>query len=394
MNQGISPKGPTATLAEHRPQWPGVLLGRGLHPLQRSYHAVLLQGRVRILAWVLVLAILGWLPIDLLTLSAADLHLVVMLRLALALGCLIVAVFLRGRKGASWSLPLLGIMLLAQCLAFCAIRAWLSPDASDAIRLGYSLFPFVVLAQLALFPLPALHAILLALPLLLIRGGAVALHPDLADGVTGDLWLMALLAAVAVWAAAAQLSLLLGLLEARRDASHDALTGLANRRAALERLSAECARARRSGQPLSALMLDLDHFKRVNDTWGHAVGDQVLVEAARILRSELRGADLGVRFGGEEFLALLPGTDLEAAVHVAERIRQRMAEARIALGSGAAVAITLSVGAACLQPDESGDGLVQRADAALYQAKALGRNRVERADAGRPTLAAEAAAAG
>lgn len=393
MNQE-SPQTRAVTQAEHRPQWPGVLLGRGLHPLQGDYHAVLLQRRVRILAWVLILAILGWLPIDLLTLSAADLRLAAGLRLVLALGFLGVALCLRGGAGSRWSLPLLGAMLLAQCLAFCALRAWLSPDASDAIRLGYSLFPFIVLAQLALFPLPALHAAALALPLLLIRGGAIALHPELADGLVGDLWLMALLGAVAVWAAAAQLSLLLGLLEARRDASHDALTGLANRRAALERLAAECARARRSRQPLSVLMLDLDRFKRVNDTWGHAVGDQVLVEAARILRGELRGADLGVRFGGEEFLALLPGTDIEAAVHVAERVRQRMAEARIALAGGDAVAITLSVGAASLQPGETGEALIQRADAALYRAKGLGRDRVERAGPESSIVAAEAAAAG
>src|SRR5690606_16929242 len=97
-------------------------------------------------------------------------------------------------------------------------------------------------------------------------------------GVMGDLWLMALLLAISTWAAAAQFSLLLNLLSARRDASHDALTGLANRRAALDRLASEVARARRGSSPLSVLMLDLDHFKAVNDTWGHALGDKVLVE--------------------------------------------------------------------------------------------------------------------
>jgi len=135
---------------------------------------------------------------------------------------------------------------------------------------------------------------------------------------------------------------------------------------------------------MSVLMIDLDHFKRVNDRWGHASGDLVLVAIAQVLREELRGADLAVRFGGEEFLAILPGTDAAGALEVAERIRSRIQNARVAVDDGE-IAMTASVGIATLRGEESGADLVARADAALYRAKATGRNRCVAAAPGEGT---------
>ena len=151
---------------------------------------------------------------------------------------------------------------------------------------------------------------------------------------------------------------------------HDALTGLFNRRAMNEALLRAWLRHRRSRAPLAALVIDLDHFKRINDSAGHAAGDAVLVRVAGLLQAQLRAEDVLGRAGGEEFWLMLPGTPRAHALVLAERLRQRVAEA--ALGT------TCSVGLALAEPDDADAGqLIARADAALYRAKDQGRNRVE-----------------
>lgn len=153
----------------------------------------------------------------------------------------------------------------------------------------------------------------------------------------------------------------------RELAMRDALTGLLNRRSFFELAEAEFAKAARAGQPLAALMLDLDHFKQVNDRLGHSAGDRALAGFAAIVRRELRGGDIAGRYGGEEFCVLLPATELEGALNVAQRIRQAAA------GS---LGCTVSVGLAMLEASSTLDALVAAADAALYQAKRSGRDRV------------------
>jgi diguanylate cyclase (GGDEF)-like protein len=151
---------------------------------------------------------------------------------------------------------------------------------------------------------------------------------------------------------------------------HDALTGLKNRRAMNEALTYAWLRHRRTKAPLAALVIDLDHFKRINDSGGHAAGDAVLVQVAALLQSQLRAEDVVGRAGGEEFWLVLPDTPPEHALALAERLRQRVAAA--ALGT------TCSVGLALAGADDHEPGqVIARADAALYRAKDAGRNRVE-----------------
>lgn len=160
-----------------------------------------------------------------------------------------------------------------------------------------------------------------------------------------------------------------------RLAREDALTRLPNRRAFDEALAREVARAERSGAPLCALALDVDRFKRVNDLHGHAAGDAVLAAVAGRAAAALRAGDLLARVGGEEFAALLPGADLDAAADIAERIRAAVGGAPVD-AAGRPLAVTVSVGCARLEPGEGGPGLLARADARLYAAKAAGRDRV------------------
>jgi len=162
----------------------------------------------------------------------------------------------------------------------------------------------------------------------------------------------------------------------RRLARTDALTGLANRRTLQEALHREVARAERQGNYLSVIVADLDHFKLVNDRYGHSTGDQVLVLAAAVLGDQLRPFDLAARYGGEEFILLLPGIAVDGAMAIAERKRREIAEIDI---PGCPERVTVSLGVAAWVNGESPEAMVERADAALYNAKRSGRNRVESA---------------
>jgi diguanylate cyclase (GGDEF)-like protein len=162
-----------------------------------------------------------------------------------------------------------------------------------------------------------------------------------------------------------------------RQALVDGLTGLANRRAASEALHAEAARAERFETPLSVVLADLDEFKEVNDAHGHAVGDEVLRVFAAVLRETLRESDLAGRWGGEEFLLLLPGADEAGAAQLAERVRIALAARNIPSVPG--LRVTASFGVAEYAGESNTEQLVEAADSALYRAKQAGKDRVERA---------------
>lgn len=156
--------------------------------------------------------------------------------------------------------------------------------------------------------------------------------------------------------------------EAKEYSLHDPLTGLANRRMMEVDLERGLALAHRSGRPFSILMMDIDHFKKYNDTHGHPAGDRLLAASAKVLTEEVRGADLVARYGGEEFIVLLPDTDLDGALNTAEKIRKAVSES---------LGVTVSLGAATYRKEEKTEELINRADKALYRAKEGGRNRVE-----------------
>ncbi len=162
----------------------------------------------------------------------------------------------------------------------------------------------------------------------------------------------------------------------RIQATHDSLTGLFNRMAILETLDRELTRSIRENTPLAVIMVDLDHFKGINDTHGHQAGDAVLKETARRMLSSLRAYDSVGRYGGEEFLVVIPGSDMDAAVELAERLRLGVSAQPVSV-DGTMISATLSLGLAVstgeiTRPEQ----LLQRADEALYGAKAAGRNRV------------------
>jgi diguanylate cyclase (GGDEF)-like protein len=156
----------------------------------------------------------------------------------------------------------------------------------------------------------------------------------------------------------------------------DALTELPNRRYAMKRLEKEWATSERSGLPLSVILLDVDRFKAVNDTYGHDVGDQVLISTARAVHKVLRTSDTCTRMGGEEFLVICPGTPLEGALQLADRIRLAVEGTQVPMPAFTQGRVTISLGVSCSSAAgiDSIDVLLKSADEGVYQAKRLGRN--------------------
>ncbi|VVM79421.1 hypothetical protein PS684_02461 [Pseudomonas fluorescens] len=162
---------------------------------------------------------------------------------------------------------------------------------------------------------------------------------------------------------------------ATQSALRDPLTGAGNRIAMEQTLQREIDMSRRHVQPLSVLMLDIDHFKRVNDSHGHSAGDDVLKAIAATIKAQLRNVDMVFRYGGEEFLVLLSNTGRDAAAMVGERLRYATQAAEY-YADGQLIELTVSLGCSTLLPGESADSLLRRADSALYVAKREGRNRL------------------
>lgn len=163
-------------------------------------------------------------------------------------------------------------------------------------------------------------------------------------------------------------------------ATTDALTGLANYRRLFEYLEKEHSRTQRYGGSLSLLLFDIDNFKQINDTWGHTAGDAVLRQIARKTSVILRKNDISARYGGDEFVMLLPETKLAEAGLIANRLLKIVSDMVVTQVDGPPISVTISVGAAMIGPDESVNDLIIRADQAMYRAKKSGRNRVEVSD--------------
>jgi len=179
-------------------------------------------------------------------------------------------------------------------------------------------------------------------------------------------------------ASTAELDRIRDSLKAAEERSNtDALTGLANRRSMDAFFRSAQIAAMEGDEPLSILMIDIDHFKKFNDTYGHQVGDQVLRLVAKVLQENVRECDFAARYGGEELIAVLRDTDLAACTEVAERIRRRISEARLTRRTtGQAISsITVSIGVAQFRLAESAEAMIERCDRGLYEAKRLGRNR-------------------
>jgi len=169
--------------------------------------------------------------------------------------------------------------------------------------------------------------------------------------------------------------------ELDRVISHDQLTGLLNRRTLIKKMDDEINRTRRYGDEFAILMLDIDHFKKVNDTYGHLIGDEVLEKIGTLLRKKIRETDVAGRYGGEEFIIILSRTDLNRGLTVASRIRKAITNLKIKNSEGQKFKVTASLGLTVYTAGDNKRLIIERADNALFLAKSAGRNRIRTSEA-------------
>jgi diguanylate cyclase (GGDEF)-like protein len=243
---------------------------------------------------------------------------------------------------------------------------------SAAIGAGYAFLPFVLLAGLAVFPLTLLEGVVIASPILIAQTVAGSLRWTTLDwpSFAGAFWLLLLITGVSSLASMSQLAFMMALV---RQAIRDPLTGVFSRRSAEEVLDLQFTTAQRSDSPLAVAFIDLDHFKTINDQFGHEMGDKALIDMTTMVNKNLRHGDMLARWGGEEFLLIMPDTDLAQANAALERMRRT--------GFGVRpdqTPLTASIGIAERSTDQLDDWkmLVDRADQRMYQAKQSGRDRI------------------
>lgn len=243
---------------------------------------------------------------------------------------------------------------------------------AQALAATHAFLPFLVVAGLSIFPMTALEAAMLAMPILAAKAAASLLHWPVPDWpqVLGAFWLLLLITVVASLASMSQLAFIIVLV---RNAIRDPLTGAFSRQSGIELLELQFILSARSGTPLAVAFLDIDHFKRVNDEFGHEAGDRALADVARGISAHLRTGDILVRWGGEEFVLIMPNIEAANALTALERMRAGGIGRR---PEGAP--LTVSIGIAERKADQAADWktLVELADARMYEAKQAGRNRI------------------
>jgi diguanylate cyclase (GGDEF)-like protein len=347
------------------------------HPADaRRERAEFIKDRVRLIAVILSGLTLAWIPIDAHMIRWPYWGEIMAGRVVLSLVFLVLA--MRPTRWWRFNAAIEVTMLAAAPLAFflytndvLSISGWFGgPGGMLAVNTAYFYLPFIVAAGLSIFPLTALEAALPAGLTIGVMTLAVEVWPQFLGGQSdiATVWRIILIAGIAVLAGLSQLRFLLRL---TAEAMRDSLTGLLTRRIGKELLDHQFAYARRQDLPFALLFLDLDHFKQVNDRFGHKAGDQVLSAVGRILSQACRRQDVVIRWGGEEFVVGLPGTDATAA----ELIVKRLAE----FGLGRRpdnMPVTASIGLAERQIDgiDSLRTLIELADQRMYEAKKAGRN--------------------
>lgn len=246
-----------------------------------------------------------------------------------------------------------------------------------AFSTGYAFLPFVVLAGLSIFPLTLIECLSFAAPVLLLQLAAGFMRLPILDWPTmaASFWLLMLITGVSVLAGLSQLAFMIVLV---RESIRDSMTGCYSRNSGEELLDLQFTLSMRNNTPLSLIFIDLDHFKQVNDQFGHDAGDNVLIGASAAIRNKLRTGDMLVRWGGEEFIMIFPSSTLQQASYALERLRESGFGKR---PDGTPVTASIGVAERLADGAQEWHQLVEKADARMYLAKQGGRDRIVTCDA-------------
>lgn len=345
-------------------------------PLLQQRRALMLVNRVRLFALLFALLTPLWIAVDVLALPAGLWEKLATMRVVatLAFAALVVYCPQDGRLRHAYQsmAALFAIPTLFYIGSHLLLMQYHLQGVSAAVGTGYAFLPFVLLAAIAIFPLTLLESLAFAMPVLLAYALAWTLAWPVAGWPSfgGEFWLLSLLAAVSSLASISQLAFIIALVG---QTIRDPLTSAFSRRSGIEMLELQLVNAERNQQPLALAFIDLDHFKSINDAFGHAAGDKTLKLLVQQIQQNMRRGDVLVRWGGEEFLLLMPNTDRIQAGLALDRLRQH------GLGQRPdGTPLTASIGLAERLADRCNERrqLVELADARMYRAKQLGRNQV------------------
>lgn len=373
---------PDDVITQAKPRLRGWLLRTSLPDLLDTSHhsrdfngsrAEYIYRRMRLLALVFAGLAPLWIPVDMVLLNGNSFQQMLILRLSFSIALVLLALWTGRPHSLTLARLRVALFIAVPGLFYIGSRLVLNDHVPEVgVLMGYSFLPYLIVSLLAVFPFTVLEGLAYTAAIaLVVAGTEIAFGTLLTIRAFGEIWLLALLAAIAMWAELAQLHMLLQLY---REATRDALTGLVNRAVLNKWLDLEVLRGKEPERTLSVLLLDLDLFKRINDTYGHLAGDLVLQVFARLMVRELPGINLIGRYGGEEFLAIMPGKDEQAALEFANRIRVACHKTRVRGPNDQLIGFTVSIGVATLAPGEDAEALLLRVDKGLYRAKEAGRD--------------------
>lgn len=345
-------------------------------PLVQRRRAQLIVSRVRWVAAVFALLTPVWIGVDMYFFpDPLSWHLAA-LRVGASVSFGLVALSFRNTERIGRAMKALASLLAVPVVFFLISDPLMTGYEFDSIQMalaaGYAFLPFVMVAGLSVFPITALEGVLFSAPLILSMVGVVVGGFELLpfSSYLGALWLLGLLATVATLAGMSQLHFMMALVQ---QASHDVLTKVYTRRVGEELLHVQFVNSMRNDQPMALAFIDLDNFKAVNDVYGHEEGDRTLKRATEAIRTVMRRGDIVVRWGGEEFLIIMPGTDAKGARIAIERLRHEGLGLR---PDGSYQTASIGIAERMADRLENWADLVEKADQRMYRAKKSGKDRV------------------
>lgn len=338
--------------------------------------ATMIVDRVRLFAFLFAVLTPLWTLIDYFVFPTAVWLQLAALRFAASFAFVLIVVGYRPSGNLPDAYRAIALLFAVPTVFYVASHQLLSglqlTGLSAALATGYAFLPFVLLAGLSIFPLTFVENLIVASPILFAQALSGYMRWATLDwpSFAGAFWLLALITAVANLAGMSQLAFMIALV---RQAIRDPLTGSFSRRSGEETLEMQFTLASRGNAPLTIAFVDLDHFKSVNDTYGHEAGDRVLKEAAARMAGDLRRGDMLIRWGGEEFIIVLPNTELQPATEVLHRLRQRGFGQR---PDGSPVTASIGLAEKRMENAEDWQQLIEIADKRMYVAKTSGRDRI------------------
>lgn len=353
-----------------------LIRSHGHSPLLASRRALVIASRVRLISLIFFLCTPLWIPLDAIFLPKDIWANVALAHAAASLSFLALTISVRGVTTFRSALAHMMAMLLIPTVFYSFVYVYLANEHMSWIAtnfaMGYTILPFIVVAGIGIFPLTLVESMLVTIPILLAQVLATGLQLPVFNwpSFIGSLWLLVLIAGVSTLACCSQLALMVLLV---RENIRDSLTKCFSRASGQELLQFQFELAKRNHAPLSVAFLDLDHFKSINDTYGHEAGDQAIQGAANTIQQHLRASDLLMRWGGEEFVIVLPETSASEAQLALQRITKS--------GFGHRPdgrTLTASIGFAEREADQATtwESLIELSDSRMYLAKESGRNRM------------------